>query len=147
MFKRLWRHSFLFYLIQYASHAIANRNDKKQYGNLFYNGFFSTLAKTYLHVDLKKDWIGRMYGIINPNVDIDGNFDPSTMIIEIDGENTNNNEYVHSWIAANYIMTYYSQHNICPMTTRLPAKTDTIMVNRNIHLEQVACVGKRQDAW
>ena len=24
------------------------------------------------------------------------------------------------------------------MTTRLPAKTDTIMVNRNIHLEQVA---------
>ena len=72
----------MFYLIQYASHAIANRNDKKQYGNLFYNGFFSTLAKTYLHVDLKKDWIGRMYGIINPNVDIDGNFDPSTMIIE-----------------------------------------------------------------
>ena len=24
------------------------------------------------------------------------------------------------------------------MTTRLPAQTDTIMVNRNIHLEQVA---------
>ena len=35
-------------------------------------------------------------------------------------------------------MTYYSQHNICPMTTRLPAQTDTVMVNRNIHLEQVA---------
>ena len=46
--------------------------------------------------------------------------------------------YVPAFIAANYIMTYYSQHNICPMTTRLPAKTDTIMVNRNIHLEQVA---------
>ena len=43
-----------------------------------------------------------------------------------------------AFIAANYIMTYYSQHNICPMTTRLPASTDTIMVNRNIHLEQVA---------
>ena len=43
-----------------------------------------------------------------------------------------------AFIAANYIMTYYSQHNICPMTTRLPAQTDTIMVNRNIHLEQVA---------
>jgi len=46
--------------------------------------------------------------------------------------------YVPAFIAANYIMTYYSQHNICPMTTRLPAMTDTIMVNRNIHLEQVA---------
>ena len=46
--------------------------------------------------------------------------------------------YVPAFIAANYIMTYYSQHNICPMTTRLPAMTDTVIVNRNIHLEQVA---------
>ena len=46
--------------------------------------------------------------------------------------------YVPAFIAANYIMTYYSLHNICPMGTRLPAKTDTVMVNRNIHLQQVA---------
>ena len=46
--------------------------------------------------------------------------------------------YVPAFIAANYIMTYYSQHNICPMSTRLPAKTDTVMVSRNLHLEQVA---------
>ena len=48
--------------------------------------------------------------------------------------------YVPAFIAANYIMTYYSLHNICPMNTRLPAKTDTVMVNRNVHLEQVAAV-------
>ena len=48
--------------------------------------------------------------------------------------------YVPAFIAANYMMTYYSQHNICPMRTRLPTKTDTIMVDRNIHLEQVAGV-------
>ena len=46
--------------------------------------------------------------------------------------------YVPAFIAANYIMTYYSLHNICPMSTRLPAKTDTVMVSRNLHLEQVA---------
>lgn len=46
--------------------------------------------------------------------------------------------YVPAFIAANYIMTYYSQHNICPMSTRLPAKTDTVMVSHNLHLEQVA---------
>ena len=46
--------------------------------------------------------------------------------------------YVPAFIAANYIMTYYSQHNICPMTTRLPAKSDTVMVSKNVHLEQVA---------
>ena len=48
--------------------------------------------------------------------------------------------YVPAFIAANYIMTYYCEHNICPMTTRLPAKTDTIMVDRNVHLEQIAAV-------
>ena len=48
--------------------------------------------------------------------------------------------YVPAFIAANYIMTYYCDHNICPMTTRLPAQTDTVVVRRNVHLEQVAAV-------
>lgn len=48
--------------------------------------------------------------------------------------------YVPAFIAANYIMTYYCEHNICPMTTRLPAATDTVMIDRNVHLEQVAAV-------
>ena len=48
--------------------------------------------------------------------------------------------YVPAFIAANYIMTYYCEHNICPMSTKLPAKSDTVMVNKNIHLEQIASV-------
>ena len=48
--------------------------------------------------------------------------------------------YVPAFIAANYIMTYYSLHNICPMTTKLPAKSDTVMISRKLHLEQVAAV-------
>lgn len=48
--------------------------------------------------------------------------------------------YVPAFIAANYIMNYYCEHNICPMTTDLPAKTDTILVNRNVHFKQIAQV-------
>lgn len=48
--------------------------------------------------------------------------------------------YVPAFIAANYIMTYYCDHNICPMKTRLPAKTDTLMLSNNVHLEQIAAV-------
>ena len=48
--------------------------------------------------------------------------------------------YVPAFIAANYIMTYYCEHNICPMTTNLPAQTDTIIVHRDVHLEQIAGV-------
>lgn len=48
--------------------------------------------------------------------------------------------YVPAFIAANYIMNYYCEHNICPMITDLPAKSDTIMVDRDIHLQQIAGV-------
>ena len=48
--------------------------------------------------------------------------------------------YVPAFIAANYIMNYYCDHNICPMTTTLPVKTDTVMVDRDVHFEQIAKV-------
>ena len=48
--------------------------------------------------------------------------------------------YVPAFIAANYIMNYYCDHNICPMRAELPAKTDTVVVNRDIHFEQIAKV-------
>ncbi len=48
--------------------------------------------------------------------------------------------YVPAFIAANYVMNYYCEHNICPMRTTLPAKTDTVMVSRDVHLKQIADV-------
>ena len=48
--------------------------------------------------------------------------------------------YVPAFIAANYVMNYYCEHNICPMRTTLPAKTDTIIVNRDVHFKQIADV-------
>lgn len=35
-------------------------------------------------------------------------------------------------------MNYYCEHNICPMSTTLPTKSDTIMVSRDVHFEQIA---------
>ncbi len=48
--------------------------------------------------------------------------------------------YVPAFIAANYIMTYYCEHNICPMKSKLPEKTDTIMVGRNVNFAQISAV-------
>ena len=46
--------------------------------------------------------------------------------------------YVPAFIAANYVMTYYCDHNICPMETNIPASTDTVQVTQNLHFEQIA---------
>ncbi len=48
--------------------------------------------------------------------------------------------YVPAFIAANYIMNYYCEHNICPAITTLPAKTDTVVVSQDIHFEQISGV-------
>jgi membrane-bound lytic murein transglycosylase D len=46
--------------------------------------------------------------------------------------------YVPAFIAANYLMTYYCDHNICPMETDIPANTDTVQVTKALHFEQIA---------
>ena len=48
--------------------------------------------------------------------------------------------YVPGFIAANYVMTYYCEHGICPMESQLPAISDTIHINRDLHFQQVASV-------
>lgn len=45
--------------------------------------------------------------------------------------------YVPAFIAANYAMEHYCQHNICPTTANLPQGTDTLVLNRNVYMEQI----------
>ena len=44
------------------------------------------------------------------------------------------------FIATNYVMNYYCDHNICPMETTLPAKCDTVIIKKDVHFEQIASV-------
>lgn len=48
--------------------------------------------------------------------------------------------YVPAFIAACYVMTYYCDHNICPMATTLPVASDTVSVNRDVRLDHIARV-------
>ena len=63
-----------------------------------YSEEFKRVIQKYLYVDLDKDWIGRLYGVINPNIGPNGQFDVSNMIFEIDGANTNNDDYIKNII-------------------------------------------------
>lgn len=71
--------------------------DYNYISDTLYSDAFSLVLKKYLNLEVDKDWIGRLYGIINPNIDINGNFNINNMILEIDGNNTNNNEQVKNW--------------------------------------------------
>ncbi len=48
--------------------------------------------------------------------------------------------YVPAFIAANYVMTYYPEHNIRPALARRPIITDTVHVTKRVNLQQVSDV-------
>lgn len=48
--------------------------------------------------------------------------------------------YVPAFIAANYVMTYYNQHNISPALAKRPIITDSVHINKRVHFNQVAAV-------
>ncbi|MDE5846351.1 MAG: LysM peptidoglycan-binding domain-containing protein [Muribaculaceae bacterium] len=48
--------------------------------------------------------------------------------------------YVPMFIAANYVMTYYPQHNISPVLPTKPLVTDTVGVTDRMHFDQIEAV-------
>ena len=98
VFKYCWKHSFLGLFVNMISERIDYRKDMNFISDTLYSDAFRLVLKNYLKADFKKDWIGRLYGVVNPNLDENGKYDFNNIIIEIDGDNTNNNEYVKNWV-------------------------------------------------
>jgi membrane-bound lytic murein transglycosylase D len=46
--------------------------------------------------------------------------------------------YIPQYIAAAYGINYFPEHNIVPLPLNIPVATDTIMVNKDIHLAQIS---------
>lgn len=65
---------------------------------------FHTMLKSYLRMTAKKDWLGRLYGIVNPSIGEDGEVDFNNVIFEADGINTNTRPYVENWFYKQMIL-------------------------------------------
>lgn len=48
--------------------------------------------------------------------------------------------YVPAFIAANYVMTYYPEHNISPVLPTKPLVTDTVSIGKRVHFDQISAV-------
>lgn len=46
--------------------------------------------------------------------------------------------YIPAFIAANYIMNYHCEHNICAVMTDLPPVSDTVVVSKMVHFRQIS---------
>lgn len=64
----------------------------------FYSDKFAYVLSQYLKVNFRKDWIGRLYAVVNPAIDINGNIDFSSQIIEFTESGMSTDNYVKSWV-------------------------------------------------
>ena len=48
--------------------------------------------------------------------------------------------YVPAFIAATYAINYYKDHNLSPKFIDVPQVSDTVMINQNVHFQQIANV-------
>ena len=72
--------------------------DYSRVNKAFHGEAFMTIIRKYLKMNPKIDWLGRVYGVVNPAINEKGQFDFNGMIFEIDGINTNNNTWVENWL-------------------------------------------------
>ena len=96
--KKIGSNTLTWRLVMLVQSIYRYITDMSYISDTLYSKEFLTVLKQYLRISVKKDWIGRLYGVINPYIDIDGKIDFNNTIIEIDGDNTNSNEYVKNWV-------------------------------------------------
>lgn len=96
--KKIGSNTLTWRLVMLVQSIYRYITDMSYISDTLYSKEFLAVLKQYLRISVKKDWIGRLYGVINPYIDIDGKIDFNNAIIEIDGDNTNSNEYVKTWV-------------------------------------------------
>jgi len=96
--RKLFSNFLLYKIYNFIASIFYYIKDYNLISDTLYSREFKKVIMKYLKCELNKDWLGRLYGIINPNIDINGNLDVTSMIVELDDFNTNNEEQIKSWI-------------------------------------------------
>lgn len=81
------------FIKSYFLHRKYNKILKKVYKN---ENFIENLSQLF-KVQFRVDWVGRIYAVINPNIE-DGKYDPNTQVFEYGSNGLNNDAYVERQI-------------------------------------------------
>ena len=71
-FKKLFHNTLTYKFYNCFATLVQYIKDYNIVAESLYSEAFSKVLLRYLNKDFKKDWIGRLYAIINPNIDING---------------------------------------------------------------------------
>lgn len=97
-FKKLFTHTLIYKIYDLFYWLKTYITDYGYVAESLHSEGFHLILKRYLNADFRSDWLGREYGVVNPSLDTEGKFNFSNQIFEIDGKETNSNEFVKVWL-------------------------------------------------
>lgn len=98
LFNNIFQYTWIYKFFNIFSTLKTYIADYELISDTFYSEEFKKVLKRYLYADFKRDWLGRLYAVVNPVIDVNGKLNFSNVIFEIDGDNTNSNEFVKAWV-------------------------------------------------
>lgn len=100
-FKYIWNHLTIVVLARTVLWWCRLTAQKARIGKVLYSEAFRSILAQYLNVrHLRKDRIGRLYCVVNPNLNASGVFDINMIIYELDahGLQYSNQQYIEKWL-------------------------------------------------
>ena len=92
-FKNIFSHTLTYKAYNCFATFIQYIKDYNIVAESLYSEAFNKVLLRYLNKPFKKDWIGRLYAVINTNIDINGKLNVKHTIRELDEERTNKQAY------------------------------------------------------
>lgn len=96
--KKLYTWTLIASIIRAIYWTVEYIQDYRDVSESLHGEAFRRVLKSYLKMNAKTDWLGRVYGVVNPAINEKGQLDFNSMVFEIDGVNTNNNTWVENWL-------------------------------------------------
>jgi len=103
----------MLFLFKTLKQLIRHRKYNKIINTVYEEEEVIAKISTLLGVQFRRDWVNRLYAVINPNIK-DGKYDPEQIVeFDFDG-NPNNTEWVTKWIAERYqiLLSFVSSKNL-----------------------------------
>lgn len=113
-------------IYNFFKNIILNRKYTKLIKRVYKDeGLLNSLSKLF-GVEFKIDWIGRVYAILNPNIDENGQYSPNTQIFEYGENGLNNERMVEQWVMEKMIVisNFIQTNNLFELLTYSIKKID-----------------------
>ena len=87
-------------IYNFFKHLILNIKYSKLLNKIYKEERILENLSEMFSVSFKKDWIGRVYAVLNPNLN-NGKFESSTQVYEYNENGLDNSVYVEQWVMKN----------------------------------------------